>query len=130
MEAPLAVFVEFKCFKKALSGCLCSGILGLVSQRFKGAFVVNSQFRQDLAVDLNIGQFQAVDESPVSQAMQSGSGVNALDPKRPEIAFFVATVAVCILSGLFHRLFGDADSILPAAPVALGFLQNFFVSGV
>ncbi len=65
MEAPLAVFVEFKCFKKALSGCLYNGILGLVGQFFKGAFIIYGQFCQDLAVDLNIGQFQAVDEFPV-----------------------------------------------------------------
>ena len=47
--------------------------------------------------------------------------------KRAEFTLARATIAVGILPGLDHRLFGDAIHLAPGAVVALGFLQDFLV---
>jgi len=72
----------------------------------------------------------AADEAAVGQAERPHRGVEALDPQRPEGALAALAVAVGVLVGLFHRLFGDADGVLAPAVETLGGLEDFLVLGV
>ncbi len=92
--------------------------------------LVDRHVGQDLAVDLDAGLVQAVDETAIGQAVLADGGVDALDPERAEIALAALAVAVGILHRLVDGLLGDADGILAAAVKTLGGLQNFLVLGV
>ena len=62
-------------------------------------------------------------EAAVRQAMLVGSGVNANDPQRAELALFHPAVAVCVLAGLDDLLLCRAEHARAGAVIALGFLQ-------
>src|SRR5690606_16766529 len=85
---------------------------------------------QDLAVQLDAGLAQAVDELGVGEAFGAGRGVDALDPQGAERALLVAAVAVGVLPGAIDRGLGGADGVLAAAVEALGLGQNLLVLGV
>ena len=101
----------------------------LVGDGLEGGFV-GGHGGQDLAVQLDAGLAQAVDELAVGEAFQTGGGVDALDPQGAEIALLGAAVAVGVLPGAVDRGLGGADGVLAAAVEALGLLENLLVFGV
>src|SRR5512143_558813 len=102
----------------------------LVGDGLETGWVVARDVREDLAVDLDPGPFQAVDKSSVGQAFQARSGVDPLDPQRAEAPLADLAVAVGVLAGLVHRGLGGADGVLAAAVEALGLLEDLLVLGV
>ena len=44
--------------------------------------------------------------------------------------FALTAVAVGVLTGFHHRLFGDAIDVFTAATIAFGEFEDFFVTGV
>src|SRR5690606_7498803 len=92
--------------------------------------LVDREIRQHLAVDLDAGLVEAVDEAAIGQAVLADSGVDALDPERAEIALAILAVAIGILQRLLDSLLGDADGVLAAAVETLGLGENLLVLGV
>src|SRR5262245_55223986 len=74
--------------------------LGLGHERCESLRLMDRQVRQHLAVDLDAGLVQAVDEAAVGQAVLAGGGVDALHPQRPEVALARLAVAIGILQRL------------------------------
>src|SRR5690606_2775165 len=83
---------------------------------------------ENLAVNLDAGQLQAVHHAAVRQAILARTRVDAGDPQGAELALLHATVAVRVLAGLDDRLFRDAIDAAAGAVVALRFFQDFLVS--
>src|SRR3569832_856342 len=91
---------------------------------------VEREIRENLAVDLEAGLGEAVDELRVVEAERPHGGVQALNPQGAERALAALAVAEGVLVRLLHRLLGNADRVLAAAVIALGCLENFLVLGV
>src|SRR5690606_9631788 len=86
--------------------------------------VANGQVGQDLAVDFDAGQDQAVDEVAVGQAVDPGRHVDEGDPETTEGALAVAAVAVGVDAGLELRFLGLLVRVVRTADVALGTLEG------
>jgi hypothetical protein len=100
-------------------------LLGLGDQRSECLRLVDRHVGQHLAVDLDAGLVQAVDQAAIGQAVLAGGGVDALDPERAEIALADLAVAIGVLQRLLDRLLGDADGVLAAAVETLGGFRTF-----
>src|SRR5919112_4261867 len=83
-------------------GSSMSALLGGSSRRLSGGIgksaerlgVAHGDVGQHLAVELDAGQLEAVDERAVAQAILARGGVDAHDPQAAEVALAVAAVAV------------------------------------
>src|SRR5690554_39438 len=102
---------------------------GLLRKRREGGLVEHGQVGQHLAVHFHFGFLQAVHEGAVGQAQLTRGGVDTGDPQDTELTLALTTVAVGVLSGLHHRLFGDAVYVLATATVALGEGEDLLVTG-
>src|SRR4051812_27779212 len=91
---------------------------------------VHRDIGQDLAVEVDSGELQAVHELAVGQALGADRGVDPLDPQRPERALLHLAVAIGILAGLLDGLTGDPDRVLAAAVIALRLLEDPLVAGL
>ncbi|OWK26328.1 hypothetical protein AJ87_03255 [Rhizobium yanglingense] len=80
---------------------------------------------EDLAVDLDASLVQAVDEAAVSKAEFADGSVDALDPKRAEIALVNLAVAVGVLLGAIDGSLGGTDGVLAAAVEAFAAFRTF-----
>ena len=67
--------------------------LGLVGQGGEGGLVENREIGERLAVDFDIGLFEAIHEGAVFQSKLAGSRVDAGDPQGAELALPLAAVA-------------------------------------
>jgi hypothetical protein len=103
--------------------------LDLVHDASKSGLVVHGDVRQHFTVDFNGSLFQAVCELAVCQTAFTGRCVDTRDPQLTEHTFLGTTVTVCILTGLHHRLFSDAEDITAATAETFGQGQYFFVTG-
>ena len=75
--------------------CGLSGF-GLRGYRGKCQGITHCQIGQHLAINADFGNFHAMDQAAVGQAIQSCRGVNAGDPKVAQIAFSLAPVTIGI----------------------------------
>src|SRR3954462_9416082 len=85
---------------------------------------VHRDVGQDLAIEIDPGELQAVHELAVGEALRADRGVDPLDPQRPERALLHLAVAIGVLAGLLDGLPGDPDRVLAAAVIALRLLQD------
>src|SRR5665648_13250 len=106
------------------------GSRGSLDEALEGLRLVHGHIGQHLAVELDPGLFQAVDQLAVSRAIGPRGGVDALDPQGAEGALPHLAVAIGVLAGLVDGLLGDADGILAAAVIPLGRLQHLAVAGM
>src|SRR6476646_4472150 len=94
---------------------------------------MHGEIGHHLAVDVDAGLVETVDETGVGQrafARFADGGIDALDPEGAERALATLAVAELVLQRLLDRLLGDADGVLAAAIIALRGLQNLLVLGV
>jgi hypothetical protein len=94
----------------------------------KSRLIENGQIGQHLAVDFDVGLLQAIHEGAVLHAFQTGSGIDTGDPQGTELTLALTTVTVLVLTGLHHRLFGDAIYVLATTAVTLGLDENLLVT--
>ena len=80
------------------------------------------------AVDFNTGLPQTIDELTVGETLSPGSGVNALNPESPHIAFSFATVPVGIAHGFNHGFVSPSIEGMPSRPLTLRHGQHLFMS--
>src|SRR5687768_11149786 len=112
------------------SGLLRKRSAGLGDDRLERLALVHRDIGQDLAVEIDSGEFEAVHELAVGQALGPDGGVDALDPQGAEAALLHLAVAIGILPGLLDGLAGDADRVLAAAVIALRLIQQSLVAGL
>ena len=97
---------------------------GDLDQRPEGLRVGDGEVGEHLAVDLDTGRVQAVDEPAVAHALHAGRSVDALDPQRPEVALAGPPVAVGVLQGVHDLLVGGLVRAALVAVVALRLLED------
>src|SRR4051812_49918972 len=68
-------------------------LAGALGESAEGLGVAHGDVSQHLAVELDAGELQAVDEGAVAHAVLARSGVDADDPQAAEVALAVAAVA-------------------------------------
>jgi hypothetical protein len=91
-----------------------------LDQLGKGGLVMYGYVSQDLAVQLDIGFFQAVDKAAVWHPVLAGGGIDARDPQAAEIALAIAPVAIGIPQRLHHRLVTPAPEAMFASILTFG----------
>src|SRR3954447_17326723 len=100
------------------------GLAGALDESAEGLGVAHGDVGQDLAVQLDAGQCQAVDERAVGHALGTCGGVDAGDPEPAEVTLAVATVAVRVRVRLEHRFLGALVGGVRLPAEALGPLQD------
>src|SRR3954453_6275258 len=89
---------------------------------------MDGDVRQHLAVHLDTGLAQAVDELRVAHALTSRGGVDPDDPEAPEVALSVAPVTVRVCTRAHDLLVREPVVRVLAAEVALGLLQDLLLA--
>src|SRR4051812_9870593 len=97
---------------------------GGLSKSAERLSVADGDIGQHLAVELHLGQAQAVHELAVAHALLAGRGVDALDPQAAELALAVLAVAVGVGARLEQLLLRALVARMLLAAVALGPLEN------
>src|SRR3954447_8416811 len=98
-----------------------SGALGKSAERLG---VAHGDVGQDLAVQLDARQLQAVDERGVRHALGARGRVDAGDPQAAEVALAVAAVPVRVGVGLHDRFLGALVGGVRLPAEALGPLED------
>src|SRR3954452_14713105 len=112
---------------RSMRSCLASGsrrLPGGLSKTSEGLGVAHGDVGQHLAVELDLGQAQAVHQLAVAHALLAGGGVDPLDPQAAELALAVLAVAVGVGAGLEQLLLGPLVARVLLAAVALGPLER------
>src|SRR4051812_2254046 len=100
------------------------GVAGDLDEGAEGCGLRDRQLGEVLAVDLDAGGLQTLDEAVVGHAVGAGGGVDPLDPQRAEVALARATVAIRVVERVEHLLLRLAVEPGPLAAVAAGPLEN------
>src|SRR5882757_6904922 len=95
-----------------------------LDERREGVRVVHGQLGEDLAVDLDVGGLQTLDEAVVRDAVGAGSGVDPLDPELTEVALALLAVVVVVDQGVGDLLLGLAVQTRALATVTTGLLED------
>src|SRR3954454_7573730 len=99
--------------------------LGHLDQRDERGQVVDGQVGQDLAVDLDTREAQALDEAVVGEAVGAGAGVDPLDPQLAELALLLAAGVVAVDQRVGDLLLGLAVEPRALTPVTGGALEDY-----
>lgn len=86
------------------------------------------QVGQDLAVDLDIGLLELIDEPGVGEAMFAGSGVDLDGPELAEFALFLFAVGELEAPGMQGRFLGLAVFGFAGPQKALRVLEKFLAA--
>src|SRR3546814_9899494 len=89
----------------------------LVDDLLERLRLADRQVREDLAVELDAGELQAVHEHRIGHAVLPPAGVDALDPQRAEVALSVAAVTVGVLGSEEHT--SELQSLIPISYAVL-----------
>src|SRR6185295_15712310 len=100
----------------------------LVDQGLEGLGLAHGEVCEDLAVNRNSRNPEAVDKSAVGQTVLADRSVDALDPKRAEIALPKLAADVGMLARLVDGGVRGRDVVLAAAAEALGLLQDLLAA--
>src|SRR5262249_776877 len=101
-----------------------------LDETLEGLRLVHGDIGELLAVDLDTGLLQPIDQPPIGEAVLARRRIDALDPQRAESALPHLAVAIGVLPGLLDGLASDADGVLAAAVIALGLLDHLAVPGM
>ena len=89
------------------------------ANRVKASGVVDRHLGQHLAVQLDVGPLQSIDELTVAEAAHPTGGIDADNPQAAEVAFSHATIAERINACSQESLFDSAEQIVASAAIAL-----------
>lgn len=81
-------------------------LLGDGGELVEGLDVLVGHLSEDLAVELDAGELQAVHELGVGDVVHAGGGVDTGDPEAADLTLLVAAIAVLVLEGVLHLLLG------------------------
>ena len=134
---PIGAFPNVHGNKKSLDGQSTVGGLILSSVFFgdgdklcESLRVGNGKFSHHFAIDGDTRLGQAADEFAVRNAVETSRRVDTGNPQATEFAFFDASVAVCVLTGLQDRFVGFFELFAPRAAITFGKLEDFFMASV
>src|SRR4051812_36306974 len=113
---------------RGLSGSFFESGLGLLRDRRKALRLVHGEVGEHLAIDLDAGLLDAIDETAVAQVELARRRVDALDPQCAEVALLEPATAVGVLAGLDDGLLRRAEYLATRVVVALRLLENFLVA--
>lgn len=92
--------------------------------------MVNSELAERLAVELDLGLGQCIDELRVTDTLGTGGCVQTNRPESTEVLLLALAVAVRVLSGLDDGFLSFLDGRTAHALVALGELVKSFDSAM
>ena len=95
-----------------------------LDERGERGGLADGELGEDLAVDLDTGDLQALDEPVVGHPVRAGRGVDAGDPQLPEVALLGAPVAVGVVERVEHLLLRLAVQPRALPAVAAGQLEG------
>jgi hypothetical protein len=61
--------------------------------------------------------------------VQSGAGIDPLNPQGTEVSFLLSAVAVGVLQSFFKGVFGYSVDVFTSAEVTFGLLEHLFTAG-
>src|SRR4029453_2178059 len=99
-------------------------VLGGLDELAERGRIVHGHVGEDLAVDLDPGLAQTVDEPRVRQTVLPRPGPDPRDPQAPELRLAVATVAVSVLARVEELLLGYAVALRARPEIALGLAEH------
>src|SRR6516164_424103 len=114
--------------KSGLPSADPEGGLCLLRERTERRGVVHRDIGEHLAVDLDAGFVQSVDDATVGESVDTRRRVDARDPERAELALVLPPVAVGVLPCLDDGLLRRAIDLAPGIVVALRLAKNFLVT--
>src|SRR5947209_12380817 len=88
---------------------LVQRVLHLLDNRFEGGCVVDRNIGQNFAIEADSGCLQSFSEPAVGQAVGTGGGVQALDPKITESALARFAIAIGPILALHRRIFSVTE---------------------
>lgn len=98
-----------------------------IHNRLEGEGFVGREFRQHLAIELDVGLLQGRDEGRIPPVILPARGLQAHDPQLAPFAFLAPPIAVRVLPRLLHPADGNRKAVLGASAVALGMLQEILM---
>jgi len=84
----------------------------------------HGQFSQDLSVQVDLGQLQAVNELAVGETVHSGTGIDSGDPEPAEITFLLLAVAVRVHQRLVYGVGRRTKQFAATSTKTFGQLKN------
>src|SRR6185369_10630838 len=90
----------------------------------KRAGVAHSEVGEDLAIQLDVGALQALDEPAVGKAVRADRGVDAHDPQAAHVALALLPVTRGVGQRVEERLARWLDQPRTGALAALGVLEE------
>src|SRR5690606_25281957 len=94
----------------------------------KRRFVVHSQIGQHTTIERDISLFQAGNQLAVGYTFSTRLSIDPGNPQSAEIALFVATVTIGILTGLDNSLFGHTEYTRTGTVITFCGFQNLLVT--
>ena len=102
------------------SGLLFEGLLCLRDDGGEGSGVGDREIREDLAVGLDAGGLQSLDEAGVGDSLGTDGGVDTLSPETAELPFAALAVAVFVLLRFADGVLGVTEELRAETAEALG----------
>jgi len=99
-------------------------------QSLEGLRLPDGEIGKHLAIHLNTRKREAVDKSPIGQAMFAHTGIDALNPQGAELALALAPVAIGVQHRAFDRLHGGAEHIFAPAVITGSGVCYLLMSGM
>ena len=122
MTAPLRVR-SWK-FLNQLGWVLCGFVFEagfrLLHDSGEGGSVNDGEVSEDLAIELDVGEFKAFDEAGVGQTFVPDGSGNTLNPEATELSLTLLTVTILVLTGFVDGIFRVAVKLGTEAAEAFG----------
>ena len=90
--------------------------------------IVHGQVGENFAVDFDSGFVKGTHQFGIGKTFEASCGIDTLNPKGAEIAFFGFAVAVSVGKTFFPGILGNGPHIFTRAIVSAGKFQDFFSS--
>ena len=91
--------------------------------------VVEGEVGKNFAVHFDAALVDETHELGVAEVVETGSGIDTLNPQSTHVALFVLAVAVSVGKTFLPGVFSDGPYIAAAAEVATGKFEDFLAAG-
>ena len=110
----------------AVVGALC--VLHLFNYSCESCGVVEGEVGEDFAVHFDAALVDKTHELGVAEVVETGSGVDTLNPEGAEVTLFVLAVAISVGKTFFPGVFSYCPYVTAAAIVASCEFEDFFAA--
>ena len=90
--------------------------------------VVEGEVGKNFAVHFDVALVDETHELGVAEVVETGSGIDTLNPQSTHVALFVLAVAVSVGKTFFPGILGNGPHIAAATEIATGEFENFFTA--